>query len=72
VHFLVHIQAFLSAFEQRCQAAVQAQDVLSAEPWEWELVKLLASSGDLSLSKNKSLLSVAAKARRFACTLYAA
>lgn len=57
-------QAFLSDLEQRSASAIKAGDILTAESWEWGLVKLLATSGNLSLNRNKSLLSVAAKARR--------
>lgn len=42
----------------------RGKDAVAVEAWEWDLVKVLARSGDLSVSRNPALITAAAAAKR--------
>jgi hypothetical protein len=51
---------FLVQLEAKCKEGG------AVEAWEWDLVRVVAASGALSMTSNPSLLSAAAKAHRYA------
>jgi hypothetical protein len=53
-------QMFLAQLEAR------GKEAGAVEAWEWDLVRVVAASGTLSMTSNPSLLAAAARAHRYA------
>lgn len=58
------MQEFTTRLEDKLRAAVDSKTAPVVEDWEWELLKLLARSGDLSVTASPGLLGAAALAKR--------